>query len=191
MPILGEKNSLVQGFWGIFHQSNTGNVIGSRDAEYSSAGDFFAHNPLHLSFVMSTRYRKGDRVKVLATRFDVGTEDDNGDTFSVIHGRQGNGLYCYGTVSFAYSRRSHPNQTYRILYDSGPPQMKSLEDHMLPALEGDGDDVDEGGSSGDENNEDEVLDGNRGEGDEGNDAVLTDDEDDPYANLPDVDGHRR
>ena len=44
---------------------------------------------------MAPKCSKHDRVMVLATRFDLGSEDRNGDLFSVAHARAGLGMYAH------------------------------------------------------------------------------------------------
>jgi hypothetical protein len=72
----------------------------------------------------------GDRVRCLAIRFDEGSEDRNGDIFSVRHRREGNGDYCYGTVKWVFSSRGRAEQCYRVLYDGDTTQMRSVESHL-------------------------------------------------------------
>ena len=47
----------------------------------------------------------GDRVKGLATLFDEGTEDDKGRVFSQREKAKGNGVWCFGNVTFAHRAR--------------------------------------------------------------------------------------
>ena len=57
---------------------------------------------------MPPKHKKHDRVMVLATRFDEGSEDRNGGVFSVAHARAGLGLYAHGTVTHVCSLSSKP-----------------------------------------------------------------------------------
>ena len=57
---------------------------------------------------MAPKCPKNDRVKVLATRFDEGSEDRNGDPFSVVHQRNGNGEHCFGNIAHVYSVTNVP-----------------------------------------------------------------------------------
>ena len=90
---------------------------------------FFTHNSFSS---MAPKYKKHDPVMVLATRFDMGSEDRNGDLFSVVHARAGLGLYAHGTVTHVYSLSSKPIQTYKIKYDDDGGQYPSVEAHVLP-----------------------------------------------------------
>ena len=76
--------------------------------------------------------KKHDRVMVLATRFDEGSEDRNGDVFSVVHARAGLGLCAHGTVTHVCSLSSKPTQTCKIKHDDDGGQHPSVEAHVLP-----------------------------------------------------------
>ncbi len=86
-------------------------------------------------------FKKGDRVKASAKLFDGnGTRDSNGlFLFSEKWTADGNGEWCYGTVSFVYVRRGRTVQKYRVKYDEGT-IMEALENHLeLVVDEGDSD----------------------------------------------------
>ena len=85
---------------------------------------------------MAPKHSKNDRVKVLATRFDEGSEDRNGDLFSVVCQRNGNGECCFGNIAHVYSLRSKPTQPYRIKHDDGESHV-SIEAHVLPGTQND------------------------------------------------------
>ena len=120
---------------------------------------------------MAPLYKKGDRVKCLATRFDEGSEDRNGVRFSIRYAAAGNGTFCFGSIAHVYALTSaNPLQTYRVKYDDGESH-KSIQAHLFPAsLDDDGDSESED-SSADNQAEDDDADGNR-------DAVVTDSDDD-------------
>ena len=80
--------------------------------------------------------KKNDRVKCLASRFDEGSEDRNGDVFSVRYARAGNGVYCFGSIAHVYALSSNPVQSYRVKYDDGESH-KSIESHLCPADDAD------------------------------------------------------
>ena len=61
---------------------------------------------------MADRWKKGDRVKCLATRFDEDSEDFQGREFSERHALDGHGSYCHGTV-FRVLR----GRTVKVKYD--------------------------------------------------------------------------
>ena len=81
---------------------------------------------------MAPKCAKRDRVMALATRFDEGSEDRNGDLFSVVHARAGLGLCAHGTITHVYSLNSKPVQTYKIKHDDDGGQYESAEAHILP-----------------------------------------------------------
>jgi hypothetical protein len=120
---------------------------------------------------MAPLYKKGDRVKCLATRFDEGSEDRNGVRFSIRYAAAGNGTFCFGSIAHVYALTSaNPLKTYRVKYDDGESH-KSIQAHLFPAsLDDDGDSESED-SSADNQAEDDDADGNR-------DAVVTDSDDD-------------
>ena len=68
---------------------------------------------------MAPLHKKGDRVKCLATRFDEGSEDRNGERFSLRYAAAGNGTFCFGVIAHVYALSSNPIQTYRVKYDDG------------------------------------------------------------------------
>ena len=80
---------------------------------------------------MPPKFAVGDRVRCLATRFDAGSADRNGDVFSVRQRALGFGEFCFGSVKWVYSSR-RGEQTYRVLYDGDSTQMQSAESHLEP-----------------------------------------------------------
>ncbi len=89
------------------------------------------------------RFIKGDRVRAKATLFGgEETRDRNGYLFSEKWAADKNGEWCYGTVSFVYSRRGRHLQKYRVKYDEGTTM--EAEDAHLELVE------DEDDSDGDE-----------------------------------------
>ncbi len=77
------------------------------------------------------RFKKGDRVKASAKLFDGnGGRDRNGLLFSEKWAADGNGEWCYGSVSFVYIRRCRAVQKYRVKYDEGT-TMEVLENHCF------------------------------------------------------------
>ena len=123
---------------------------------------------------MAPLFNKNDRVKCLASRFDEGSEDRNGDVFSVRYARAGNGVYCFGSIAHVYALSSNPVQSYRVKYDDGESH-KSIESHLCPA-----DDADSGSDSGDSDVQQQAADDAT---DDNRDAVVTDsdNDDDPHA----------
>jgi hypothetical protein len=77
------------------------------------------------------RFKKGERVRASAKLFDGnGTRDRNDLLFSEKWLADGNGEWCYGTVSFVYVRRGRTKQKYRVKYDEGT-TMEALENHLF------------------------------------------------------------
>ena len=60
-------------------------------------------------------------MRAKATVFDGGdgTRDRNGLLFSEKWAADGHGEWCYGAISFVYSRRGRHTQMYRVKYDEG------------------------------------------------------------------------
>ena len=81
---------------------------------------------------MPPKFGVGNRVRCLATRFDEGSEDRNGDVFSVRQRQLGHGEYCFGTVRWVFSSRGRAEQLYRVLWDGDATQMQSCESHLEP-----------------------------------------------------------
>ena len=76
---------------------------------------------------MPTKFVKGDEVRVSATNFDGGGErDELGLLWSEKWLRDGNGVWCYGKVSFVFKKKTRQPQKYRIKYHEGT-VMESLE----------------------------------------------------------------
>jgi hypothetical protein len=108
------------------------------------------------------QFKKGDRVRAKATLFDggEGTRDRNGLLFSEKWAADGHGEWCYGAVSFVYSRRGRHTQLYRVKYDEGT--VMQAEDAHLELAE-DEDDSDEesdnelGGSEAENSNDETVY----------------------------------
>jgi hypothetical protein len=80
---------------------------------------------------MPPKFAVGDRVRCLATQFDAGSEDRNGDVFSVRQRALGLGEFCFGSVKWVYSSR-RGEQSYRVLYDGDSTQMQSMQPHLEP-----------------------------------------------------------
>jgi hypothetical protein len=88
---------------------------------------------------MPPKYKKSDYVKVLATTFDSDDIRDRTDrTFSEQWTREGNGIWCLGTISRVYAKKGRQLQKYSIRYDGGQ-TMTSTEDQIEPANEDDAD----------------------------------------------------
>jgi hypothetical protein len=76
---------------------------------------------------MPTKFAKGDEVRVDAKRFDgEGDLDELGLKFSERWLRDGDGVWCYGKISFVFKKQSRQTQKYRIKYHEGP-VMECLE----------------------------------------------------------------
>jgi hypothetical protein len=76
---------------------------------------------------MPTKFAKGDEVRVDAKKFDgEGELDEVGLKFSERWLRDGNGVWCYGKISFIFKKQSRQPQKYRIKYHEGT-VMESLE----------------------------------------------------------------
>jgi hypothetical protein len=58
-------------------------------------------------------------VQALATLFDEGEKDDNGQTFSQGLLARGLGTHCFGTVTFVLKKKGRDPQTYRVKWDDG------------------------------------------------------------------------
>ena len=121
---------------------------------------------------MAPKYSKNDRVKVLATRFDEGSEDRNGDLFSVVCQRNGNGEHCFGNIAHVYSLRSKPVQSCRIKHDDGESRV-SIEAHVLP-----GTPTDDGDEDSDASDESADLNAANNDADDALDNTITDSEND-------------
>jgi hypothetical protein len=102
-------------------------------------------SPPHPPKNMPPMYKKSDYVKVLATEFDNEDRDRAGMNFSERWAADGNGLWCYGTISRVYVKKGRLPQKYSIKYDGGQ-TMTSVEDTIEPANE---DDEDEQPDEGD------------------------------------------
>ena len=84
---------------------------------------------------MPPKFQKSDYVKVLATRFDSDDiRDRSGRLFSEQWAHEGNGIWCFGTVSRVYVKKGRQPQKYSIRYDGGQ-TMTSTEDQIEPANE--------------------------------------------------------
>ncbi len=91
-------------------------------------------------------FKKGDRVRAKATVFDGdGRRDRNGMLWSEKWAADKNGEWCYGTVSFVYSRKARTAQKYRVKYDEGT-VMEALEIHLERVFAEDESDESEGGN---------------------------------------------
>jgi hypothetical protein len=54
---------------------------------------------------MAPKFRKKDRVKVLATRFDKEEVEEGERKFSEKWAADGNGIWCYGTITRVYVKK--------------------------------------------------------------------------------------
>ena len=63
--------------------------------------------------------RVGDRVKSRATLYDVGTEDEDGLTFSQRQLGKGLGAFCFGEVTHVYRKLGRQSQKDRMKWDNG------------------------------------------------------------------------
>jgi hypothetical protein len=68
---------------------------------------------------MAPKFSKGERVRVLATKFDNEKRDNAGMNFSERWPADGNGTWCFGTISRVYVKRRGAPQKYSIKYDIG------------------------------------------------------------------------
>ena len=68
---------------------------------------------------MAPKFSKGERVRVLATKFDNEKRDNAGMNFSERWLADGNGTWCYGTISRVYVKKGRMPQKYSIKYDIG------------------------------------------------------------------------
>jgi hypothetical protein len=84
---------------------------------------------------MPAKFAVGDRVRCLATRFDDGSEDRNGDVFSVRQRALGHGKFYFGAVKWVYSTSGRRQQIYRVLWDGDFTPMQSSEAHLEPVGE--------------------------------------------------------
>ena len=73
-------------------------------------------------------------MRVHAKKFD-GERDEEGRLFSEKWEQDGNGEWCYGTITHVYVRKGRQTQNYRIKYDEGS-TMQCIEDHIETAVEG-------------------------------------------------------
>jgi hypothetical protein len=119
---------------------------------------------------MAPLHKKGDRVKCLATRFDEGSEDRNGERFSLRYAAAGNGTFCFGVIAHVCALTSNPIQTCRVKHDDGESQ-KSTQAHLLPASLDDDSDGESEDPSAENQAEDDDADDNQ-------DGVVTDSDDD-------------
>ena len=68
---------------------------------------------------MAPKFRKKDRVKVLATRFDKEEVEEGERKFSEKWAADGNGIWCYGTkITRVYVKKRRQAQEYMIRYDN-------------------------------------------------------------------------
>jgi hypothetical protein len=81
---------------------------------------------------MPPKYNKNDYVKVLATHFDNRNVDKAGRNFSKHWLDEGNGRWCYGTISRVYVKKGRQAKKYGIKFDGGQ-SMPALEDQIEPA----------------------------------------------------------
>ena len=81
---------------------------------------------------MPPKFAKTDRVKLYATRFDKEELEEGEQKFSEKWAADGNGIWCYGTVTCVYVKRGRKAQEYMIRYDNGE-SMKGMEEHIETA----------------------------------------------------------
>ena len=81
---------------------------------------------------MAPKFAKGDRVRVYATRFDNDEVEEGEQKFSEKWAADGNGIWCYGSVSRVYVKKVRKAQEYMIRYDNGE-SMRGVEEHLVPA----------------------------------------------------------
>ena len=92
---------------------------------------------------MAPKFAKGDRVRVYATRFDKDEVEEGEQRFSESWAAEGNGIWCYGSVSRVYVKKGRKEQEYMIRYDNGE-SMRGVEEHLEPAQDdGESDDASE------------------------------------------------
>jgi hypothetical protein len=117
---------------------------------------------------MPPKYNKNDYVKVLATAFDNDKRDKAGRNFSEDWVHQGNGIWCYGTISRVYVKRGRQPQKYSIKYDGGQ-SMPALEGQIEPANEDD-----EADAVGEENERDGMYESDRDSDNQSTDSYEAD-----------------
>ena len=83
---------------------------------------------------MAPKFKKGDRVKAYATRFDKADTDleEGEELFSAKWAADGNGIWCYGAVTRVYVKKGRHPQEYMIRYDNGE-SMRGMEEHLVAA----------------------------------------------------------
>ena len=81
---------------------------------------------------MSAFFAIGDRVKCLATHWDVSSDedsDDEGDKFSEKHFAETGSLYRFGTVKLRLG--PFTKKMYSIMWDGDSKREKSHRDHLI------------------------------------------------------------
>ena len=102
-------------------------------------------------------FEKGDRVQSLASLYDKGTEDANGNVFSQRQLALGLGAYCFGNITWKFSRRSREKQRYRVKWDDGSVTQVELQ-HLEPvSVSADNDDDDAGADIDDDAIQDQYV----------------------------------
>ena len=91
---------------------------------------------LFLQAMTTATFKKDDRIKSLATLYDVNTIDENGQTFSQRWAGNGNGEYCFGKVTMVYKKQSREPQKYKIRWDDQSTS-PALHEHLLDASQDD------------------------------------------------------
>ena len=81
---------------------------------------------------MAPKFSKKDRVRVLATRFDKEEVEEGEIKFSEKWAADGNGIWCYGTITRVYVKKRRQAQEYMIRYDNAE-SMRGLEEHIETA----------------------------------------------------------
>ena len=119
---------------------------------------------------MAPKFSKGERVRVEATKFDNDKRDNAGMNFSERWLADGNGTWCYGTISRVYVKRRGAPQKYSIKYDIGG-AMACEEQHIENAGIEESDSEDES-----KNDEGEDSDMDNADNDEDNETDEEEDE---------------
>ena len=81
---------------------------------------------------MAPKFEKKDRVRVYATRFDKEEVEEGEQKFSEKWAADGNGIWCYGTITHVHVKKSRKAQEYMIRYDNGE-SMRGIEEHIETA----------------------------------------------------------
>ncbi len=71
-------------------------------------------------------------MRLYATRFDKDEVEEGEQKFSEKWAADGNGIWCYGSVSRVYVKKGRKAQEYMIRYDNGE-SMRGVEEYLEPA----------------------------------------------------------